>query len=170
MAAASSIHRERWSFQRNEHWFEDTLPHLGDQHFRQAFHVSPTTFRYLVESCRPSLERQTTNMREAISVEKRVAVGMYRLCSSAEDRTIADLFGIGRSTVNSVFREFCKTMVDRLEDEWIRMVGPRQLEKHIRECFFVNGFPQAVGALDGCHFALSPPKEHAADCYNYKGW
>ncbi|KAH7971690.1 hypothetical protein HPB52_002208 [Rhipicephalus sanguineus] len=94
MAAASSIHRERWSFQRNERWFEDTLPHLGEQHFRQAFRVSPTTFRYLVESCRPSLERQTTNMREAISVEKRVAVGMYRLCSSAKD-TIADLFGIG---------------------------------------------------------------------------
>ncbi|XP_049271307.1 uncharacterized protein LOC119391642 [Rhipicephalus sanguineus] len=149
MAAASSIHRERWSFQRNERWFEDTLPHLGEQHFRQAFRVSPTTFRYLVESCRPSLERQTTNMREAISVEKRVAAGMYRLCSSAEDRTIADLFGIGRSTVNTVFREFCKTVVDRLEDAWIQM---------------------AVGALDGCHFPVSPPKDHAADYYNYKGW
>ncbi|XP_037501111.1 uncharacterized protein LOC119374985 [Rhipicephalus sanguineus] len=190
MAAASSIHRERWSFQRNEHWFEDTLPHLGEQHFRQAFRVSPTTFRYLVESWRPSLERQTTNMREAISVEKRVAVGMYRLCSgaedrktgplrtlrtgplrrSAEDRATADLFGIGRSTVNTVLKEFCKTVIDRLEDEWVRMVGPRQLEKHIRKCFSVNGFPQAVGALDGCHFAVSPPKEHAADYYNYKGW
>ncbi|KAL1442262.1 hypothetical protein MTO96_046503 [Rhipicephalus appendiculatus] len=116
------------------------------------------------------MERQTTNMREAISVEKRVAVGMYRLCSSAEDRAIADLFGIGRSTVNTLFREFCKTVADRLEDEWIQMVGPRQLEKHIRECFSVNGFPQAVGALNGCLFAVSPPKEHAADYYNYKGW
>lgn len=170
MAASFSVHRERWSFQRNERWFEDTMPHLGEYHFKQAFRVSPTTFRYLVESCRVCLERQTTNMRKAISVEKRVAVGLYRLCSSAEDRTIADLFGIGRSTVNTIFREFCKTVIDRLEAEWIRMVGRRELEEHMRECFAVNGFPQVVGALDGCHFGISPPKENAADYHNYKGW
>ncbi|XP_037572065.2 uncharacterized protein LOC119454136 [Dermacentor silvarum] len=44
------------------------------------------------------------------------------------------------------------------------------MDDHVREFFAVTGFPQAVGALDGCHFAISPPKEHAADCYNYKGW
>ncbi|KAG0423925.1 hypothetical protein HPB47_000285 [Ixodes persulcatus] len=46
------ISRERWTFQRNERWFEDTLPHLGEFHFKQAFRVSPATFRFLVESCR----------------------------------------------------------------------------------------------------------------------
>ncbi|KAG0414289.1 hypothetical protein HPB47_008570 [Ixodes persulcatus] len=46
------ISRERWTFQRNERWFEDTLPRLGEFHFMQAFGVSPATFRFLVESCR----------------------------------------------------------------------------------------------------------------------
>ncbi|KAG0426243.1 hypothetical protein HPB47_026630 [Ixodes persulcatus] len=46
------ISRERWTFQRNERWFEDTLPHLGEFHFKQAFCVSPTTFGFLMESCR----------------------------------------------------------------------------------------------------------------------
>ncbi|KAG0444474.1 hypothetical protein HPB47_013759 [Ixodes persulcatus] len=46
------ISRERWTFQRNERWFEDTLPHLGEFHFEQASRVSPATFRFLVESCR----------------------------------------------------------------------------------------------------------------------
>ncbi|KAH7944281.1 hypothetical protein HPB52_017884 [Rhipicephalus sanguineus] len=41
---------------------------------------------------------------------------------------------------------------------------------HVREFFAVTGFPQAVGALDGCHFPVSPPKKHATDYYNYKGW
>ncbi|KAH6919926.1 hypothetical protein HPB50_029088 [Hyalomma asiaticum] len=45
MTAAFSVQRERWSFQRNERWFEDTLPHLGEDHFKQAFRVSPSTFR-----------------------------------------------------------------------------------------------------------------------------
>ncbi|KAM7288409.1 hypothetical protein ISCGN_028649 [Ixodes scapularis] len=45
------ISRERWTFQRNERWFEDTLPHLGEFHFKQAFRVSSATFRFHMESC-----------------------------------------------------------------------------------------------------------------------
>ncbi|KAL3244696.1 hypothetical protein MRX96_047140 [Rhipicephalus microplus] len=146
MAVASTIHRKRWSFQRNECWFEATLPHLGDDNFRQDFRVSSTTFRYLIESCRSSHECQETNFRETISVEKRVPMGLNHLCSYVEDRTIAHLFGFGR------------------------IVTLRQLEKHIKECFSVNGFPQAVGAIDSCHFTTFPPKEHADDSNNYKGW
>ncbi|KAH6933859.1 hypothetical protein HPB50_018614 [Hyalomma asiaticum] len=40
----------------------------------------------------------------------------------------------------------------------------------VREFFAATGFPQAVGALDGCHFPVSPPKKHAVDYYNYKVW
>lgn len=171
MAASSPrITRERWAFERNERWFEDTLPNLGEFHFKQALRVSPTTFRYLVDSCRCVLERETTNMRESISVEKRMAVGLYRLCSSAEDRTIAHLFGIGRSTVNVIYREVCSAVIAKLEGKWIRMVPQNEMTDHIREFYSVSGFPQAVGALDGCHFPVSPPKDSATDYHNYKGW
>ncbi|KAH7972546.1 hypothetical protein HPB52_013325 [Rhipicephalus sanguineus] len=40
---------------------------------------------------------------------------------------------------------------------------------HVRE-FAVTAFPQAVGALDGLHFPVLPPKKHATDYYNYKAW
>ncbi|XP_064475764.1 uncharacterized protein LOC135389661 [Ornithodoros turicata] len=96
--------------------------------------------------CGPLLRREDTVMRQAISVEKRVAVSLYKLCSSAEDRSIAHLFGIGRSTVNTLYKEFCEAVITTLEPEW------------------------AVGALDGCRFPISPPKESATGYYNYKGW
>ncbi|KAL1445902.1 hypothetical protein MTO96_044756 [Rhipicephalus appendiculatus] len=92
------IQRERWAFQRNERWFEDTLPHLGDAHFRQSLRVTPATFSYLVNILTPVLERADTNMRPAVPVAKRIAIGLYRLRSTAEDATIAHLFGVGRST------------------------------------------------------------------------
>ncbi|XP_077553196.1 uncharacterized protein LOC144167956 [Haemaphysalis longicornis] len=38
-----------------------------------------------------------------------------------------------------------------------------------RCAYAVTAFPQGVGALDGCHFAISPPKENAVDYYNSKG-
>ncbi|KAH7955319.1 hypothetical protein HPB52_000279 [Rhipicephalus sanguineus] len=165
-----SMYRSVWSFPRNERWFEDTLPHLTKFHFKQALRVTPSTFRYLVESLSCDLSRLSTQMRAPISVEKRVAIGLYRLCSSAEDRTIAHLFGVGRLTVNVVWRQFSTVFIQQLESQWICMVRRADMADHVREFFAVTGFPQAVGALDGCHFPVSPPKKHATDYYNYKGW
>lgn len=165
-----TVHRQRWKYDRNERWFEDTLPHLGEEFFKQSFRVSSSTFRYIVEACRSALQHEDTTMRAAISVEKRVAVSLYKLCSSAEDRSIAHLFGIGRSTVNTLYREFCEAVVSRLEPDWVKMPSAERMADHIREFSAVCDFPQAVGALDGCHFPVSPPKESASDYYNYKGW
>lgn len=165
-----AINRERWAYVRNERWFEDTLPLLGDGHFKQCFRVSPATFRFIADSLRPSLERVTTNMRECIAVEKVVAIGLFKLCSVAEDRVVASVFGVGRSTVNGIYKEFCEAIVSVLESDWIKMLSPSEMAEHIREFMAVSDFPQAVGALDGCHFPVSPPQEHATDYYNYKGW
>ncbi|XP_075734032.1 uncharacterized protein LOC119165503 [Rhipicephalus microplus] len=165
-----AINRERWAYVRNERWFEDTLPLLGYGHFKQCFRVSPATFRFIVDSLRPSLERVTTNMRECIAVEKVVAIGLFKLCSVAEDRVVASVFGVGRSTVNGIYKEFCEAIVSVLESDWIKMLSPSEMAEHIREFMAVSDFPQAVGALDGCHFPVSPPQEHATDYYNYKGW
>ncbi|KAL3205688.1 hypothetical protein MRX96_011053 [Rhipicephalus microplus] len=50
------------------------------------------------------------------------------------------------------------------------MLAADKMADHIREFNGVNCFPQAVAALDGCHFPGSPFKENAIDYYNYKGW
>ncbi|KAH7942626.1 hypothetical protein HPB51_028693 [Rhipicephalus microplus] len=111
-----------------------------------------------------------TSMREAITPEKRVGIALYKLCSSAEDRNVANLFGVGRLTVNILYRQFCGPVVAVLEHEWIKMVTAEDMARHIQEFEAVTGFRQGAGALDGFHFLISPPKEHATDYYNYKGW
>lgn len=168
--SARVCNRSIWAFRRNERWFEETVPHLGEQNFKQSFRMNRATFRFIVESLRGNLERQCTNMRETITPEKRVAIGLYKLCSSAEDRTVANLFGVGRSTVNTIYRQFCEAVVCVLEREWIKVMTAEEMTRHIQEFEAVTGFRQGVGALDGCHFPISPPKEHATDYYNYKGW
>ncbi|XP_077552785.1 uncharacterized protein LOC144167380 [Haemaphysalis longicornis] len=50
------------------------------------------------------------------------------------------------------------------------MPSSEDMAEHIREFTAMTAFPQAVGAMDGCHFPVSPPKEHAADYINYKSW
>lgn len=109
-------------------------------------------------------------MRRAVPLDKRVAVGLYRLASSAEERTIANAFGLGRSTVNTIFREFCAVVRRELGPKFIRFPTQNELAEHLRQFTAVTGFPQGVGALDGCHIEVCPAEEHAADYINYKGW
>lgn len=113
---------------------------------------------------------QDTNMRRAIPLDKRIAIALYRLASSAEERTVAHLFGVSRPSVNLIFREFCRVVVQRLEAQYVRFPRPYEMAEHLRQFEAVLGFPQGVGALDGCHLEVCPPQAHASDYHNYKGW
>ncbi|EEC02249.1 hypothetical protein IscW_ISCW000460 [Ixodes scapularis] len=69
-----------------------------------------------------------------------------------------------------LYKDFCDAVIKKLEDVRLRKVRSDEITAHMTEFFAVFGFPHAVGALDGCHFPVSPPKEHATDVYNYKEW
>ncbi|KAG0422907.1 hypothetical protein HPB47_001304, partial [Ixodes persulcatus] len=118
---------------RNERWFEDTLPRLPEHFFKQSFRVKPVTFRYLVDVRRPNKEREVTSMRFTIPVEKRVRAALYKSCSSAEVRTVANWFGLGLSTVNENSREFGRVVVFVLKKDWLKMVSTTEHPDHIRE-------------------------------------
>ncbi|KAL1468251.1 hypothetical protein MTO96_025559 [Rhipicephalus appendiculatus] len=169
MAAQLMLHERRvWTYARPESLFETTLPHLPASAFRENFKLDVNTFRYVV-SVGGSMAWQDTNMRKAIPLTKRVAIGLNRLATSAEERTAANLFGVSRSSVNIIFREFCDAIVRRLEPRFVRFPRAQEVAEDIRQFAVVAGFPQGVGALGGCHIEVCLPKEHATDYYNYKG-
>lgn len=95
---------------------------------------------------------------------------MYRLATAAEELTVAHVFGISRSSVNLIFREFCSVVVSQLEPQRMGIPRAHELVEHVQWLAASTGFAQGVGALDGCHIEVCPPKEHASDYYNYKGW
>lgn len=97
------------------------MPNLGEAHFRNSLRVSAPTFRHIVESCRSDLHRLDNAMTEAISVENGVSVALNRLFSTAEDRSIAELFGLGRSTMNRIYEEFCVAILRNIENYWIKV-------------------------------------------------
>ncbi|CAN7988712.1 unnamed protein product [Ixodes hexagonus] len=109
------------------------------------------------------MERQATNMRQLIREEKRVGIGLYTSCSTADDRTIANRFGVGRSTVKGIYRGFRDTIVAKLEKTSVAMVRQSELQNHMLELEALQCFPSAIGALDACHLAVSPPKNQDYD-------
>lgn len=138
-------------------WYEGTLPQLPDSKFRENFCVTRCTFNYILSVCE-GVKRQDTVMPKAISSDKRVAIALYCLATSAENRTLANLFGVSRSSQNLIFREFCDVVVRCLEAHLVRFPRTREMKEHLRQFAAIAGFPQCVGTLDGCHIEVSPLK------------
>lgn len=94
------------------------------------------------------LEKQDTVLRKCIPLEKRIAIALYALGSSAEYRTIANLFGVGKSTVCEMVEEFCMEVWRLMRHDY--MDSFPLTDERIEDCvkgFEKIGFPQCYGAI-----------------------
>ncbi|KAK9708083.1 hypothetical protein QE152_g27453 [Popillia japonica] len=112
-------------------------PHMMIKCLKNIFECTELPFNKLVQDLY-YLEAQDTNMRCAVPLRKRIAVALYALSSSAEFRTVASLFGIGRTTVGEIVRDFCEAVCFSLQKKYLNTY-PLTQEK-LKE--IVNGFEQ----------------------------
>ena len=128
------------------------------------------TFMYLCNQLRCALNKSDTRMRRAISVEKRVAVALWRLATNVEYRSIGHLFGISRSTACVIVHEVCSAINTVLTPIYIKIPTEQQLKETIDLFEKKWGFPQCAGAIDGSHIPIIAPTECHTDYFNRKGW
>lgn len=98
-----------------------------------------------------------------MSVERRLAITLWKLATNIEYRSIAQLFGLGRSTVCTIVLETCKAITKVLLPRYVKIPQGEPCKDRL-------GFPQTVGAVDGTHIAIIRPVENATDYYNRKGF
>ncbi|XP_017473772.1 PREDICTED: uncharacterized protein LOC108364559 isoform X1 [Rhagoletis zephyria] len=142
----------------------------GDNNFRQNFRLNRSAFKKLC-SFLDHLKRKATRFHNTICLEKRVAIALYAPGSSAEYRSIANLFGVAKPTLCAALLEFFREVWKVLHPMYFNHF-PLSRET-IEDCvngFKHIGFPQCMGALDGCHIEIHPRQEEAVDYINYKGW
>lgn len=110
-------------------WY-DSVHTISDAEFKANFRVTKRTFAFLCNklSC---MSKQDTGLKESITVEKRVALALYKLASSGEYKTIANLFGVCKSTVCEVLHEVVKEITEELENEFIQFPTTREA---IQDC------------------------------------
>ena len=109
-------------------------------------------------------------MRRPVSVEKRVAITLWRMATNVEYRTLAHMFGVGRSTVGKIVLEVSTAISQHLTPEFVRIPSGNELSDVVRHFEVKWGFPQCFGALDGSHIPIVAPDESPKDYYNRKGW
>ena len=141
-----------------------------DNDWIENFRVSKDTFLYLCNELRTTIQRQDTQLRSAISVERRVAITLWCLATCAEYRTIGHLFGVARCTVCVIVHDTCKAIVDVLLTRYIKFPVGNELRDTVEGFRMKWGMIQCAGSIDGCHIPVMPPALNHTDYYNRKGW
>ena len=81
-----------------------------------------------------ALEKRDTQFWRAISIEKRVAIALWRLSTGNLFRNIAKTFVVGKSTGFQIPREFCSEML-RLAPRYIHRETAEEAEEKQRKLF-----------------------------------
>ncbi|KAI5068027.1 hypothetical protein GOP47_0016372 [Adiantum capillus-veneris] len=82
--------------------------------FKRRLRISRETFEYLCKMVAPQMKKQNTNMRDAITLDRRVALAVHRLASGANVEVLADMYGVARSTATSIILDFCRKWPSKL--------------------------------------------------------
>ena len=151
--------------------FSDAISgQLGNYWWKENLRMSRDTFYILCNELRPYVQKECTNMRSTITVEERVAVTVWKLATNIEYRSLASLFGLGRSTVGKIVLETCSIMATKLLSRYVHFPEGTRLREVVEGFEICWGFPQVAGAIDGTHIPIISPRENPSDYYNHKGF
>ena len=143
---------------------------FGETSWKENLRMLQSSFNILCSEVRPYIQKQTTQLRHPVSVDRRMAVTLWRLATNIEYRTLSQLFGIGISTVGTIVNETCDVISKRLLKKYVCIPQGQHMRENVNGFDAIWGFPQVAGAIDGSHIPIIRPKQSASDYYNQKGY
>lgn len=167
---SNTVKRSTWMKVRSADWWSRIVQkNFLEEDWLENFRISRPTFEYICNRLRKYLAPAETQVREPTSVEKQVAVALYKLASCAEYRIIANQFGISKSSVHKYLYAFCNAVNIEFND-YLTMPNELEVMDITREFESICGIPNIIGAIDGTHVPILPPKDGYRDFINRKGW
>ena len=160
---------------RNTGWWEKVWTTYSDARFKKTFRISRSTFKFILNRIGPFLSRQTVT-EEPLPPELRLAICLYRLGRGDYLYTIAEMAGLGVSTVCYIVQEVCQVLVDHLWSESVSCFMPKTREEFKKKMLDMEEFwqfPCCWAAIDGCHIPMKCPpggQEACKEYHNFKNF
>ncbi|CAM4586152.1 unnamed protein product [Lepidochelys kempii] len=114
----------------------------------------------------PALRCKNTKMRAALTVEKQVAIALWKLATPDSYRSDGNEFGVGKSTVGAAVMQVASAIKDLLISRVVTLGNVQVLV----DGFAAMGFPNCGGAIDGTHIPILAPEHQAGEYINSKGY
>ena len=115
------------------------------------------------------MERDTVN-EEPISQECRLAICLCRLARGDYYHTIAEMTGLGVSSVCTICSEVTRAIVENMWDDCVNKhlpKTPEEFKTKIVDMEELWQFPYCWSAVDGCHIPIKCPPGGLESCKEY---
>ena len=99
-------------------WWQNIKDTYSDYRFKKTFRVSKNKFYFILSYITHDLERQAIS-EEPVSPECRLAICLYRLGRGDYTYTIAEMVGLGQSTVTTIINEVNEAIVKNMWTECV---------------------------------------------------
>ena len=169
IAVTNKYKRSCRRLERNNGWFNLVWSTYSEQRFKKTFRVSRETFSFILARMRHALERDTVN-EEPISPECRLAIGLYRLARGDYYYTIAEMTGLGVSSVCTICSEVTRAIVENMWEDCVNKhlpKTPEEFKTKIVDMEELWQFPYCWSAVDGCHIPIKCPPGGLESCKEY---
>ena len=166
-----AFHRSCRRLSRKNGWWELVWNTYDDARFKKTFRVSRETFEFILSHIRHELERQTL-CEEPIPLELRLGLALYRLGRGDYIYSIAEMTGLGPSTVSTIVIEVNQVILRCLWKSCVT-VHIEDFEEKILNMEELWHFPFSWAAVDGCHIPIKcPPGSQASrkEYHNFKNF
>ncbi|KAG6931370.1 hypothetical protein G0U57_001905, partial [Chelydra serpentina] len=167
MGHVDPVERRFWAREKSTDWWDRIVLQVWDEsQWLRNFRMRKGTFLELCELLSPALKRQDTRMRAALTIQKRVAIALWKLATPDSYRSVANQFGVGKSTVGVAVMQVAHAIVDLLLSKVVTL-GDVQV---IIDGFSAMGFPNCGGVIDGTHIPILGPAHQGSQYINRKGY
>ncbi|XP_068680624.1 uncharacterized protein [Montipora foliosa] len=122
--------------------------------FREHFRMSFDSLQALCRILSPFMAKRNTRFRAAVPIEKRVAIGLWRLGTGESYRSTSITFGVGKCTALNIVHDFIRALFHVREDYISFPTNGRELGNVMNKFELKYGLPQVTGVIDGSHVKI----------------
>ncbi|XP_071637550.1 uncharacterized protein [Temnothorax longispinosus] len=152
---------------RCQGYISDTIPRMTNKAFREHFWMTPNTFENLETRLGPALFITNDTGRPMIPVKNQLLSVLWLLATPDSYKSVADRFGMGKSSLSNCFMRVIKALNDIAGDIIVWPTGDNLLT--VKNKFKENGvLPDVIGAIDGTDIEVKGPKENCQFYINRK--
>ncbi|XP_077672613.1 uncharacterized protein LOC144264703 [Eretmochelys imbricata] len=170
MMALGQVHAMEhrfWALETSTDWWDRiALQVWNDSQWLRNFCMRRATFMELCDLLSPALKCKDTKMRVVLTVEKRVAIALWKLATPNSYRSVTNQSGVGKSTVGTAVLQVANAVIDQL----LSMVVTLGNVQTIVDGFNALGFPNCGGAIDGMHIPILALEHRGGQYINRKAY
>ena len=142
----------------------------GEREFRKRTRVKYNTFKFLCDRLDPYLKKEDNHFRIIVPVQESVAMSLHRLGTGDGLQSIGNLYGVYKSTLSKIVREFCRVVRKHLQSFFIQTLDESQFRVLARRFKQWHDIPYVIGSINGSHIFVLAPIVRKEDYYYTKSF